>query len=150
MTENDHDRKWPDYNIWDYVKWWKVRYAKVLIVSTIRNLYIELLQQHWCNLIYICHYMIMPYSYSNVLYLPLVSLLFRSKISKIDRVLKSEEGHFSPLVEEVKHLSNPLILRFSFEKSLKSTDFCLLGFLFWVGKDNLHYSDWLRFLHRSF
>ena len=85
--------------------------------------------------------MIMPYSYSNVLYLPLVSLLFRSKIFKIDRVLKSEEGHFSPLVEEVKHLSNPLILRFSFEKSLKSTDFCLLGFLFWVGKDNLHYSD---------
>ena len=53
----------------------------------------------------------------------------------------SEEWHFSPFVEEVKHLSNPLILRFSFEKSLKSTDFCLFGFLFWVGKDNLHYSD---------
>ena len=82
----------------------------------------------------------MPYSYSNVLYLPFVSLLFRSKISKIERVLKSEDGH-SPFVEEVKHLSNPHILRFSFEKSLKSTDFCLLGFLFWVGKDNLHYSD---------
>ena len=82
----------------------------------------------------------MPYSYSNVLYLPFVSLLFRSKISKIERVLKSEDGHYSPLVEEVKHLSNPLILRFSFEKSLKSTDFCLFWFLFWVGKDNLHYS----------
>ena len=83
----------------------------------------------------------MPYSYSNVLYLPLVSLLFRSKISKIGRVLKSEEGHFSPLVEGVKHLSNPLILHFFFENSLKSTDFCLFWFLFWVGKDNLHYSD---------
>ena len=94
--------------------------------------------------------MIMLYSYSNVLYLPLVSLLFRSKISKIDRVLKSEEGYFSPLVEEVKHLSNPLILRFSFEKSLKSTVFCLLGFLFGVGKDNLHYSVLLRFLLRFF
>lgn len=44
----------------------------------------------------------------------------------------SEEGHFSPLVEGVKHLSNPLILHFFFEISLKSTDFCLLGFLFWV------------------
>ena len=42
----------------------------------------------------------------------------------------SEEGHFSPLVEGVKHLSNPLILRFSFEKSLKSTDFYLFGFCF--------------------
>ena len=52
----------------------------------------------------------------------------------------SEEGHFSPLVEGVKHLSNPLILRFSFEKSLKSTDFCFFWFLFWVGKDNLHCS----------
>ena len=52
----------------------------------------------------------------------------------------SEEGHFSPLVEGVKHLSNPLILRFSFEKSLKSTDFYLFWFLFCVGKDNLHYS----------
>lgn len=83
----------------------------------------------------------MPYSYSNVLYLPLVSPLFRSKISKIDRVLKSEERHFLPLVEGVKHLSNPLILHFSFEKSLKITDFCLFWFLFWVGKDNLHYSD---------
>ena len=83
----------------------------------------------------------MPYSYSNVLYLPLVSLLFRSKISKIGRVLKSEEGHFSPFVEGVKHLSTLLILRFSFEKSLKSTDFYLFWFLFWVGKDNLHYSD---------
>lgn len=42
----------------------------------------------------------------------------------------SEEGHFSPLVEGVKHLSNPHILRFSFEKSPKkklifaSLDFC--------------------------
>ena len=53
----------------------------------------------------------------------------------------SEERHFLLLVEGVKHLSTPHILRFSFEKSLKSTDFCLLGFLFWVGKDNLHYSD---------
>ena len=52
----------------------------------------------------------------------------------------SEEGHFSPLVEGVKHLSNPLILRFFFEISLKSTDFYLFWFLFWVGKDNLHYS----------
>jgi hypothetical protein len=52
----------------------------------------------------------------------------------------SEEGHFSPLVEGVKHLSNPLILHFFFEISLKSTDFCLLGFLFWVGKDYLHCS----------
>ena len=92
----------------------------------------------------------MPYSYSNVLYLPFVSLLFRSKISKIERVLKSEDGHYSPFVEEVKHLSNPHILRFSFEKSLKSTDFCLFWFLFWVGKDNLHYSDRLRFLLRFF
>ena len=62
----------------------------------------------------------------------------------------SEEGHLSPLVEGVKHLSNPLILRFSFEKSLKSTDFCLFWFLFCVGKDNLHYSDRLRFLLRFF
>ena len=62
----------------------------------------------------------------------------------------SEEGHFSPLVEGVKHLSNPLILRFSFEKSLKSTDFYLFWFLFCVGKDNLHYSDRLRFLLRFF
>ena len=53
----------------------------------------------------------------------------------------SEEWHFSPLVEGVKHLSNPLILRFSFEKSLKSTDFYHFWFLFCVGKDNLHYSD---------
>lgn len=52
-----------------------------------------------------------------------------------------EEWHFSPLVEGVKHLSNPLILRFSFEKLLKSTDFYLFWFLFSVGKDNLHYSD---------
>ena len=62
----------------------------------------------------------------------------------------SEEGHFSPLVEGGKHLSNPLILRFSFEKSLKSTDFYLFWFLFCVGKDNLHYSDRLRFLLRFF
>lgn len=62
----------------------------------------------------------------------------------------SEEWHFSPLVVGVKHLSYPLILRFSFEKSLKSTDFCLFWFLFWVGKDNLHYSDRLRFLLRFF
>jgi hypothetical protein len=62
----------------------------------------------------------------------------------------SVEWHFSPLVVGVKHLSNPLILRFSFEKSLKSTDFCLFWFLFWVGKDNLHYSDRLRFLLRFF
>ena len=62
----------------------------------------------------------------------------------------SEEGHFSPLVEGVKHLSNPLILRFSFEKSLKSTDFYLIWFLFWWGKDHLHYSVWLRFLLRFF
>ena len=60
----------------------------------------------------------------------------------------SEEGHFSPLVEGVKHLSNPLILRFSFEKSPKKTDFFLFMFLFLVGKDNLHYSDRLRFLLR--
>ena len=53
----------------------------------------------------------------------------------------SEEGHFSPLVEGVKHLSNPLILHFSSKNSLKSTDLFLFGFLFWVGKDNLHYSD---------
>lgn len=72
----------------------------------------------------------MPYSYSNVLYLPLVSLLFRSKISKIGRVLKSEEGHFLLLVEGVKHLSNPHILLFFFEKSLKSTDFTSFGFGF--------------------
>ena len=52
----------------------------------------------------------------------------------------SEEGHFSPFVEGGKHLSTPLILRFSFEKSLKSTVFCLFMFLFLVGKDNLHYS----------
>ena len=62
----------------------------------------------------------------------------------------SVEWHFSPLVVGVKHLSNPLTLRFSFEKSLKSTDFCLFWFLFWVGKDNLHYSDRLRFLLRFF
>ena len=67
-----------------------------------------------------------------------------------ETVFMSEEGHFSPFVEGVKHLSNPLILRFSFEKSLKSTDFCLFWFLFWVGKDNLHYSDRLRFLLRFF
>ena len=83
----------------------------------------------------------MPYSYSNVLYLPFVSLLFRSKISKIERVLKSEEVHFSLLVEGVKHHPTPHILLFFFEKSLKSTDFYLFWFLFWVGKDNLHYSD---------
>ena len=53
----------------------------------------------------------------------------------------SEEGHFSPFVEGGKHLSTPHILRFSFEKSLKSTDFYLFWFLFCVGKDNLHYSD---------
>ena len=53
----------------------------------------------------------------------------------------SEEGHFSPFVEGVKHLSNPHILHFFFEISLKSTDFYLFWFLFWVGKDNLHYSD---------
>ena len=52
----------------------------------------------------------------------------------------SEEGHFLLLAEGVKHLSNHLFLRFSFEKSLKSTDFYLFWFLFWVGKDNLHYS----------
>ena len=52
----------------------------------------------------------------------------------------SEEGHFSPLVEGVKHLSNPHILHFSSKNSLKSTDLFLFGFLFWVGKDNLHYS----------
>lgn len=52
----------------------------------------------------------------------------------------AEEGHFSPLVEGVKHLSNPLILHFFFENSLKSTDFCLFWFLFWVGKDDLHCS----------
>lgn len=45
----------------------------------------------------------------------------------------SEEGHFSPLVEGVKHLSNPLILHFFFEISLKSTDFAFWGFCFgWV------------------
>ena len=53
----------------------------------------------------------------------------------------SEEGHFSPLVEGVKHLSNPLILHFFFENSLKNTDFYLFCFLFCVGKDNLQYSD---------
>ena len=52
----------------------------------------------------------------------------------------SEEGHFSPLVEGVKHLSNPLILHFFLRNFTKSTDFCLLGFLFWVGKDYLHCS----------
>ena len=52
----------------------------------------------------------------------------------------SEEGHFSPLVEGVKHLSNPHILHFSSKNSLKSTDFYLFWFLFCVGKDNLHYS----------
>ena len=52
----------------------------------------------------------------------------------------SEEGHFSPFVEGEKHLSTPHILHFFFEISLKSTDFCLFWFLFWVGKDNLHYS----------
>ena len=62
----------------------------------------------------------------------------------------SEEGHFSPLVEGVKHLSNPHILHFSSKNSLKSTDLFLFGFLFWVGKDNLHYSDRLRFLLRFF
>ena len=51
----------------------------------------------------------------------------------------SEEGHFSPLVEGGKHLSTPHILHFFFEISLKSTDFYLFWFLFWVGKDNLHY-----------
>ena len=92
----------------------------------------------------------MPYSYSNVLYLPFVSLLFRSKISKIDRVLKSEEVHFSLLVEGVKHHPTPHILHLFFENSLKSTDFYLFCFLFWVGKDNLHYSVLLRFLLRFF
>ena len=62
----------------------------------------------------------------------------------------SEEGHFSPFVEGGKHLSTPHILHFFFEISLKSTDFYLFWFLFCVGKDNLHYSDRLRFLLRFF
>ena len=43
----------------------------------------------------------------------------------------SEEGHFSPLVEGVKHLSNPLILHFSSKNSLKSTVFASLCSCFW-------------------
>ena len=62
----------------------------------------------------------------------------------------SEEGHFSPFVEGGKHLSTPHILHFFFEISLKSTDFYLFWYLFWWGKDNLHYSDRLRFLLRFF
>ena len=73
-------------------------------------------------------------------FLSLFSVAFCQKYIMLETDLMSEEGHFSPLVEGVKHLSNPLILRFSFEKSLKSTDFYLFWFLFWVGKDNLHYS----------
>ena len=52
----------------------------------------------------------------------------------------SEEGHFSLFVEGGKHLSTTHILHFFCENSLKSTDLFLFGFLFWVGKDNLHYS----------
>ena len=95
-----------------------------------------------CEILYIaplqCSFFISPIHCICQKYLPLV------------HDSESEEGYFSPLVEGVKHLSNPLILRFSFEKSLKSTDFCLFWFLFWVGKDNLHYSDRLRFLLRFF
>ena len=86
----------------------------------------------------------------NSAFLSLFYVAFVKNISSQRLSFMSEEGHFSPFVEGVKHLSNPLILRFSFEKSLKSTDFCLFWFLFWVGKDNLHYSDRLRFLLRFF
>ena len=93
----------------------------------------------------------------NTVHCTALVLFFISKIHCIcqkylplEHDFESEEVHYSPFVEEVKHLSNPLILRFSFEKSLKSTDFCLFWFLFWIGKDNLHYSVWLRFLLRFF
>ena len=57
----------------------------------------------------------MPYSCSNVLYLPLVSV----KKTKIGRTFDSEEGHFLPLVAGVKLLPNAIFLHFSFKKSLK-------------------------------
>ena len=74
------------------------------------------------------------------IFLSLFPVAFCQKYVILEADLMSEEGHFLPLEEGVKHLSNPLILRFSFEKSLKSTDFYLFWFLFCVGKDNLHYS----------
>ena len=72
------------------------------------------------------------------------------KYLPLEHDFESEEVHFSLLVEGVKHHPTPHILLFFFENSLKSTDFCLFWFLFWVGKDNLHYSDRLRFLLRFF
>ena len=72
------------------------------------------------------------------------------KYLPLEHDFKSEEVHFSLLVEGVKHHPTPHILLFFFENSLKSTDFYLFWFLFCVGKDNLHYSDWLRFLLRFF
>ena len=72
------------------------------------------------------------------------------KYLPLEHDFESEEVHFSLLVEGLKHHPTPHILLFFFENSLKSTDFCLFWFLFWVGKDNLHYSVWLRFLLRFF
>ena len=50
----------------------------------------------------------------------------------------SEEAHFSPLVEGVKLLPNPLIFRFFFLKFKILLVFCLFLFQYYVGKDNLH------------
>ena len=76
----------------------------------------------------------------NSAFLSLFYVAFVKNISSQRLFLCPRRGIFSPFVEGGKHLSTPLILRFSFEKSLKSTDFYLFWFLFCVGKDNLHYS----------
>ena len=66
----------------------------------------------------------------NSAFLSLFYVAFVKNISSQRLSFMSEEGHFSPLVEGVKHHPNPHILHFFFENSLKSTDFCLFWFLF--------------------
>ena len=67
-------------------------------------------------------------------------MLILSKMRHVRGGFTSEEGHFSPLEEGVKHLPNLHILHFIFEIQ-KTADFRIISFPAHKSKEDLHFSE---------
>ena len=84
-------------------------------------------QAHICTLLFF----FCPFSTCHFFY-------FCQKYLPLEHDFTSEEGHFLPILEGVKHLPIPHILHFFFVKSNILIAFCLFLFRYYEGKDYLY------------
>ena len=94
-------------------------------------------QAHICTLLFFfCSFSTCHFFYFCQKYLPL------------EHDLESEEGHFLPLEEGVKHLHNLHILHFYLLKTQKTADFRIISFPAHKSKEDLHLQKfhlWFRY-----